>query len=93
MKIITWNVNSIRTRLDQILGIIKSEMPDVMCLQETKVQDGDFPKNNFMEIGYNVIFYGQKKYNGVCIISKHNIIDPKFGNHLFPDEQKRIISG
>ena len=70
MLIATWNVNSVRTRLAQIINWINQVNPDILCLQETKVVDEDFPKKPFEELGYSVIVYGQKSYNGVAIISK-----------------------
>ena len=101
MLIASWNVNSIRTRLTQIINWIKDTKPDVLCLQETKVVDEDFPIKVFEEIGYQVTVSGQKSYNGVAIISKSNIEDIRIG---FEGElglknelenfysQKRIIS-
>ena len=70
MLIATWNVNSVRTRLSQIINWINQVNPDVLCLQETKVIDNDFPIKPFEELGYKVIAFGQKSYNGVAIISK-----------------------
>jgi exodeoxyribonuclease-3 len=69
-KIATFNANSIRTRLDQIIDWLGREKPDVLCIQETKVQDKDFPAQPIEETGYHVIFRGQKAYAGVAIISK-----------------------
>ena len=101
MLIATWNVNSVRTRLFQIIEWLNQVKPDILCLQETKVIDEDFPSKPFEELGYFVIVYGQKSYNGVAIISK---IEPEniergFGDSFdltdsiktFPD-QKRLIS-
>ena len=70
MLIATWNVNSVRTRLPQIINWINHIHPDILCLQETKVTDDFFPMKPFEELGYKVIKYGQKSYNGVAIISK-----------------------
>ena len=70
MLIATWNVNSIRTRLSQILDCINQFNPDILCLQETKVVDDSFPIEPFEKLGYLVEVYGQKSYNGVAIISK-----------------------
>ena len=69
-KIATFNANSIRTRLDQIIDWLDREQPDVLCIQETKVQDKDFPAQPIEETGYHVVFRGQKAYAGVAIISK-----------------------
>ena len=70
MLIATWNVNSVRTRLSQIINWINQVNPDILCLQETKVIDNDFPIKPFEALGYKVIAFGQKSYNGVAIISK-----------------------
>ena len=101
MLIASWNVNSIRSRLSQVIRWLEDEQPEVICLQETKVSDKEFPYKHFEEIGYSVKFYGQKSYNGVAIISKNKIEDIRYGfagelNQLdIPkdlDFQKRIIS-
>ena len=70
MLIATWNVNSIRTRLSQIIDWINQVNPDILCLQETKVTDDSFPMEPFEKLGYTVEIFGQKSYNGVAIISK-----------------------
>ncbi len=69
-KIATYNANSIRIRLPQILDWLARENPDVLCVQETKVQDKDFPLQAFQDAGYHVLFRGQKSYAGVAIISR-----------------------
>jgi exodeoxyribonuclease-3 len=69
-KIATFNANSIRARLPIVLEWMKEHEPDILCIQETKVQDVDFPVLDFVEAGYNVVFKGQKSYNGVAVISK-----------------------
>ena len=101
MLIASWNVNSIRTRIHQVINWLEYRKPDVLCLQETKVTDKDFPFKPFEKLGYQVKVYGQKSYNGVAIISKLDFDDYKNGFEgeiekcdelsLF-DEQKRIIS-
>jgi len=70
MKIATWNVNSIRVRLPQVVEWLGRESPDVLCLQETKVTDGDFPAEAFRGAGYHAVFAGQKTYNGVATLSR-----------------------
>ena len=101
MLIATWNVNSVRSRLSQITNWIKDVNPDILCLQETKVKDDAFPLSHFEELGYKVIIYGQKSYNGVAIISKFKIENvnkgfnskTKRGNISVEfNEQKRLIS-
>ena len=101
MLIASWNVNSIRSRLSQVIKWLEEEQPEVLCLQETKVSDQDFPNKAFESIGYSVKFYGQKSYNGVAIISKDKIADIRYGfagelNQIEISEdlhfQKRVIS-
>ncbi len=95
MLIATWNVNSVRTRLSQIINWINHANPDILCLQETKVIDDDFPIKPFEELGYEVIVSGQKSYNGVAIISKFKIenVSKGFPNETLGfNEQKRLIS-
>ena len=70
MKIATWNVNSMRVRLPQVLDWLQSHAPDVLCVQETKIEDKDFPQAEINEAGYEAVYCGQKTYNGVAIISR-----------------------
>ena len=70
MKIISWNVNSVRARIENILTYIKESKPDILLLQEIKTQEETFPKDAFQSIGYDSYIFGQKSYNGVAIISK-----------------------
>lgn len=89
----TWNVNSIRMRLTHIADWLKANRPDVLCLQETKVQDADFPHEPFEDLGYVSSVYGQKSYNGVAILSYEDQHDVRRG---FPDDgddaQRRLIA-
>ena len=73
LSVATWNVNSIRARMDLLLEWLQGNEPDVVCLQETKVADDAFPVDVFDELGYNVAFKGQKTYNGVCILSRPSL--------------------
>ena len=74
MKIATWNVNSIRARQERLLGWLTSAQPDVLCLQETKCPDDQFPLSAFRKIGYeHVAINGQKGYHGVATIARHPI--------------------
>ncbi len=66
----TWNVNSIRARIDNVINFLKKNNADVLCMQETKVEDSLFPFERFEEIGYNLAVFGQKRFNGVAIASK-----------------------
>jgi len=101
LLIATWNVNSIRTRLSQIIDWINKANPDILCLQETKVMDDKFPIEPFKKLGYSVEVYGQKSYNGVAIISKLKAENVKKGFYGCTDfdqnieiflDQKRLIS-
>jgi exodeoxyribonuclease-3 len=101
MRIATWNVNSVRTRLDQVLAWLEAEAPEVLCLQETKVADELFPLEAFKALGYGAVISGQKAYNGVAILSRLPIEDVRVGfTPLLPqdpeapglEEQKRVIS-
>jgi len=92
MKLATFNTNSIRARLPIITGWLDREQPDVVCIQETKVQDKDFPVDPFEEAGYHVIFKGQKSYNGVAIISRIPADDVLLNLYDKEDEQARFIS-
>lgn len=93
MKLATWNVNSLKVRLPQVLQWLSDNPVDVLCLQETKTTDDKFPVATLEELGYHIAFSGQKTYNGVAIISKNPITDVVKNNPLFPDEQQRIIAG
>ena len=73
MKIISWNVNSVRARIENIKNYIKDSAPDVLLLQEIKTQEENFPDNEFKNLGYISYVFGQKSYNGVAIISKHEL--------------------
>ncbi|MEN3930982.1 exodeoxyribonuclease III [Microvirga sp. W0021] len=92
MKIVSWNVNSIRQRLEHLINFLDKEKPDVVCLQELKCQDDGFPRLEIEGAGYNVAFHGQKAFNGVAILSRHPINDIRKG---LPgdetDEQSRYI--
>jgi exodeoxyribonuclease III len=98
LKVATWNVNSIRTRLQIVKDWLQKHQVDVLCLQETKVQDHDFPRSPFEDLGYNVYISGQKSYNGVAFFSLNPLIDvscgfsPIMGDVGVLDEQKRVIS-
>ena len=71
MRIATWNVNSIKQRLDAVTAWLKERGPDVVCLQETKCVDAAFPREEIEALGYNVATHGQKTFNGVAVLSKH----------------------
>jgi exodeoxyribonuclease III len=79
MKIATFNANSVRARLPIILGWLREQRPDVLCIQETKVRDEEFPTEPFIEAGYGVVFRGQKSYNGVAVVSRTKPQATEFG--------------
>lgn len=92
MKIATWNVNSLKVRLPQVLGWLTENPVDVLCLQETKLTDGNFPLMEIAAAGYRAAFSGQRTYNGVAILSKHPIDDVITSNPFFADEQQRTMA-
>ena len=79
MLVATFNCNSIRSRMETILAWLAEKQPDVLCLQETKVQDHEFPAQPIRDAGYHVAFKGQKSYNGVAILSRKEPRDVHFG--------------
>ncbi len=79
MKIATYNVNSIKMRLEGLMSWLKQSQADVVCLQETKITDDNFPRLELESLGYNLAFHGQKAYNGVAILSKHKLEDIRTG--------------
>ena len=93
MKIVSWNVNSVRARIENIFNYIKESEPDILFLQEIKTQEVTFPKDDFKKIGYKSYVFGQKSYNGVAFLSKLKIlnIDTNFINDKL--KQSRIITG
>ena len=92
MKVVTWNVNSLKVRLLQVQDWLAENQADVLCLQETKTEDVNFPMAELQQTGYQVAFSGQKTYNGVAIISKHAVTDVQYGIPNFEDIQKRVIA-
>jgi len=70
MKIATWNVNSLKVRLAQVLEFLAAQAPDVLCLQETKTEDANFPLTEIAAAGYQPAFSGQKTYNGVALLCR-----------------------
>jgi len=91
MKVASFNVNSLRARLTLVLQWLAEHQPDTLCVQETKVQDIDFPTNAFDETEYKYTFKGQKSYNGVAIFSRSKITNVEFGFDDEPRDQPRLI--
>jgi len=94
VKIATWNINGINSRLQQVIDWCEANQPDVLCLQETKCVDARFPHRRFRSIGFdNIEFTGEKAYNGVAIISKIRLVDvAKSFPDDTPDAPKRLIA-
>lgn len=92
MKLATWNVNSLRVRLGQLLEWLAAARPDVVCLQETKLPDADFPVAPIEEAGYQVIYAGEKTYNGVAILSRKKASMADAAVAGLGDDQKRMIT-
>ena len=102
MRIATWNVNSLRVRLEQVVHWLETHQPDVLCLQETKVADDLFPHDPLNAVGYRAAVSGQKAYNGVALVSRQPLEDLRIGfdglleedgEAVALSEQKRVISG
>jgi exodeoxyribonuclease-3 len=92
MKLATWNVNSLKVRLPQVLEWLAAKGPDALCLQETKTEDANFPLAEIAAAGYEPVFSGQKTYNGVAILCRTKPEDVTAGIPGFDDPQKRVIS-
>ncbi len=92
MKLATWNVNSLRVRLPHLTDWLARVQPDVVCLQEIKTEDANFPAAQLQSAGYAAAYYGQKTYNGVAILSRGTTLDVSRGIPGFDDEQRRVIA-
>ena len=92
MKIVTFNVNGVRARMDTLIEWLKSTGPDVVALQEIKIQDADFPRSAFETLGYSCYLNGQKSFNGVAILTKG---EATLSSKILPgncdDQQARFI--
>ncbi len=92
MKLATWNVNSLKVRLPHLTDWLKAAQPDVVCLQELKLEDAKFPSDEIAAAGYGSASSGQKTYNGVAILARSPIADVQTGIPGFEDAQKRVIA-
>lgn len=97
IKVATWNVNSLRIRLPHVTAWLEAHQPDILCLQETKVEDALFPTEAFTSLGYHVARHGQKSYNGVAIASRQPLTDvtPGFAAEGLPEilgSQTRLLA-
>ena len=92
MKLATWNVNSLAVRLPQVLDWLATHRPEVLCLQETKLVDEKFPALEFEQAGYRSVWFGQKTYNGVALLSREPATDVVRNIFGFEDTQARVIA-
>jgi exodeoxyribonuclease-3 len=93
MKIISFNVNSIRSRLHQLAAVIDKHQPEIIALQETKVQDAEFPLAAIQDLGYYATFYGQKTHYGVALLSRSEPVNVQYGFTTDgPDDQRRLVA-
>jgi len=94
MRIVTWNVNSLRARIERVEHWLSEVQPDVLCLQETKMADDAFPALTFEQLGYQSAHYGQGQWNGVAILSRVGLDDVvnNFAAGIDPDPDARIIT-
>ena len=92
MKIATWNINSVRRRLPLVVDWLQANQPDVLCLQETKLEDAKFPRTEIEAAGYQATFSGQKTYNGVAILARGSLADVCTGIPGFADDHRRVIA-
>jgi len=92
IRIATWNVNSLRVRLPHVLEWLAAQRPDVLCLQETKLEDTAFPFAELEAAGYHAAHSGQKTYNGVAILARTDLADVTRGIPGFDDPQSRLIA-
>ncbi len=95
MKLATWNVNSLNMRLGRVLDWLSANKPDVLCLQETKLEDATFPRLELEAGGYGCVFTGQRTYNGVAIVWRRELgeaLDVVAGLDDFADQAKRVVT-
>lgn len=92
MKIASWNVNSLKVRLPHLLQWLESSRPDIVALQETKLEDQNFPDSELAAIGYRSVFSGQKTYNGVALLARQGMSDVVTEISGFADPQRRVLA-
>ena len=93
MKVVSFNVNSIRSRMHQLAAVIKKHSPEIIALQETKVQDHEFPEADINDLGYHVVWFGQKTHYGVALMSRSKPENIQYGFDDDPDDaQRRFLS-
>ncbi len=92
MKLASWNVNSLKVRLPHLLDWLAGQAPEIVCLQEIKLEDAKFPLEEIEAVGYRCAWSGQKTYNGVAILSRAALSEVATAMPAFPDDQRRIIA-
>ncbi|MDN3516779.1 exodeoxyribonuclease III [Aquisalimonas lutea] len=92
MKLASWNVNSLKVRLPHVLQWLDTEQPDIVGLQETKLSDDAFPETALREAGYEVVYSGQKTYNGVAVLARQPMHDPVTELPGLEDPQRRVLA-
>lgn len=92
LKLASWNVNSLKVRLEQVIEWLHTSQVDVLALQETKLIDDNFPAESFKELGFHTVFFGQKTYNGVAVISRYPISEVLSDIPHWVDPQRRILA-
>ena len=93
MKIATWNVNSIKARKERLVAWLAANQPDVLCLQELKLEPSAFPHDELRELGYHAAVHAQKTYNGVAIVARRPLLDVEVGlGDGVDDPQARLIA-
>ena len=92
MKLAAWNVNSLKVRLPHLVDWLAQAQPDIVCLQELKLEDAKFPRAELEAAGYQSAFSGQKTYNGVAILSRTELSEVSTGMPGFADDHKRVIA-
>ncbi len=92
MKVASWNVNSLKVRLPQVLDWLEREQPDILGLQETKLTDENFPRDAVREAGYHALHAGQKTYNGVALLARESLHDPVTDLPGLDDPQRRVLA-
>jgi len=93
MKIVSWNINSLRRRQDRLFAWLEATKPDIVCLQETKCSDDQFPALALQAVGYHSVYHGEKSYNGVAILSRNEVRDirPSLCDEVI-DPQARVVA-
>lgn len=92
MRLATWNINGIRARLDYLRAWLDARQPDLVGLQETKIQDDDFPHDVFAEVGYKAVVHGQKSWNGVAVLSREDVAVTQAGVPGRAEQGARLIT-